>query len=113
MQELSFEEVNRMRQIVQNFDASRRPMTTTDLNNPPKEPYRFQKFPMMVYQGKQTAIVQSEDELQDALADGWSQEAPAATEVEAETLSPKYQMEVQQVQEKLAESRKRKAKEVA
>lgn len=38
-----------MRQIVQMNDAQRKPMQTIDLNNPPKEPYRFQKFPMIVY----------------------------------------------------------------
>ena len=72
---LSFEEVERMRQIVQMHDAQRKPMQTIDLNNPPKEPYRFQKFSMIVYDLSQpsTLIVRSE-ELQAALADGWSQQ---------------------------------------
>ena len=106
--ELSFEEVERMRQIVQMHDASRKPMTTTDLNNPPKEPYRFQKFPMVVYADNQTRIVRSEDELQSALGEGWSQDASSFNDKPEESLSAAYQMEAAQVQQKIEEASKRK-----
>ena len=38
---LTFEEVERMRLIVQMHDARRKPMQTIDLNNPSNEPSAF------------------------------------------------------------------------
>ena len=105
--ELSHAEIERMRQIVKDHDAARQPMKTIDLNNPPKEPYKFQKFPKMVYgDGNLTMLVHSEEELSEALADGYSEEAPVM-EVQPEALSPKYQAEADQIQERLEQSRRK------
>ncbi len=106
--ELSFEEVQRMRQIVQQFDAERQPMTTTDLNNPPKEPYRFQKFPMMVYSEGETLTVRSEEELAAAIDDGWSQQAPIVLKKREEALSATLQAEAAQTQKRIDELNTRK-----
>jgi hypothetical protein len=113
--ELSREEVERMRQIVQQHDAARKPMQTIDLNNPPKENYRYQKFPKMVYDLQKsepghlvTLIVNSETQLADAIDNGYSDEAPAFGEMPAEHLSAQYQNEANRVQEQLEQTRKRK-----
>jgi hypothetical protein len=42
-------EIARMRQLVLEHDSQAKKATIHDLNNPPKEQYRFQKFPMVVY----------------------------------------------------------------
>jgi hypothetical protein len=116
-QELTYEEIQRMRQIVQQFDAERKPMQTIDLNNPPKEPYRFQKFPKMVYDLTRskpghlvTATVRSEDELQAAIQDGWSEQAPAFGDGIEEHLSPSLQAEAERVQGQIEEARRRRGR---
>lgn len=112
--ELSHEEIARMRQIVQMHDASRKPMQTIDLNNPPREPYRYQKFPKMVYdlsksiQGKLvTRVVTSEPELAKAIESGYSEDAPTFGDAPEEHLSAQYQGEVEQLQSQLEQARKR------
>lgn len=112
--ELSHEEIARMRQIVQMHDAKRGPMQTIDLNNPPKEPYRFQKFPKMVYDlGKSfdghliTKIVRSESELSAALEAGYSEQAPAFGQMPEEHLSVALQREVHQAEQALEQAHKR------
>jgi hypothetical protein len=106
--ELSFEEVERMRQIVQMHDSQRQPMQTLDLNNPPKQPYKFQKFPMMVYSPDgQRILVKSEGQLQDALADGWSEQPQAIAEEVQQPLAAKYQTEAAQVQERIEQTNRR------
>lgn len=114
MAELSFEEIQRMRQIVQMHDAQRAPMQTIDLNNPPKEPYRFQKFPTMVYDHEHSSskkiinkAVYSQDELDAAVAEGWVNTPPSFSEEREESLSASYQMEVAQVQEKLEQTKRK------
>ena len=112
--ELSHEEVERMRQIVQQHDAARKPMRTIDLNNPPREPYRYQKFPKMVYDLASsrpghlvTKIVRSDNELALALEEGFSEDAPPFGSTPEEHLSASYQTEVAQLETRLAEARKR------
>jgi hypothetical protein len=103
---LSAGEIERMRQIVSQADSqNKNGIAPMDLNNPPKEPYRYQKFPMMVYNhGKSVAahdevkgvkvgnvitnetvhvpaklvstIVNNEKELEKALKAGWKAEPP-------------------------------------
>ncbi|HVH87682.1 MAG TPA: hypothetical protein VM912_13225 [Terriglobales bacterium] len=133
---LTPEEIERMRQIVQQHDSDRKPIQTVDLNNPPKQPYRFQKFPMMVYDLVNShpahdeerpsrngfgmdvfhvpakvisLMVQSEEQLQEALAAGWSEQAPDFSEERVEALSAAYQAEVEQVEERRRRGRPRKA----
>lgn len=120
MQELSHAELERMRQIVQQHDAQSKPMKTIDLNNPPKEPYIFQKFPKMVYDLEAstpghvvTRVVRSEDELADALADGFSKEAPTYGAMPEEELSPKYQAEADRVQEQIEATRRGRPRKTA
>ena len=116
MSELSHEEITRMRQIVQEHDARRQPMQTIDLNNPPKEFYRHQKFPMMVYDLQRSKpekisfrIVASEKELEMSLADGFSLEAPNFGELPEQTLTVEAQREVAQAEEKIATAKRRKS----
>lgn len=116
-QELSFEEIERMRQIVQAHDGERTPMKTIDLNNPPKEPYYFQRFPMMIYDLEASTptkiihrTIRSEAELEAALNEGWSQDAPAFGEEREEPLSAAYQAEAARVQEQIEESRRRRGR---
>lgn len=133
-QQLSESEVMHMRQILAQHDSQHKPMTTTDLNNPPKEQYRFQKFPMMVYDlnnsypsrdeqrpksnslGFETVhvpakvlakVIHSDEELQYVLANGWSEQAPAFNEEREEPLSAKYQNEASRVDAVIEEQRKR------
>lgn len=115
--ELSREEIERMRQIVKQHDAQHKPLQVFDLNNPPKQPYHFQKFPMMVYDLEQSqpghvvsAIVSSEQELQEAMASGWSNEAPAYGDAREESLSPAYQQEADEVQRRVEEARRRRGR---
>lgn len=126
-QQLTEVEVNQMRQILAQHDSQNKPMTTIDLNNPPKEPYRFQKFPMMVYDLEHShparseeqlqrnntllevhipakvvfATVGSEDELQSALQAGWSDKAPDFTAEEETPLSPRYAGEAARLDEQI------------
>ena len=99
-------EIERMRQIVNQHDSkNKNGMQVMDPNNPPKEPYKFQKFPMVLYNHKKceaaqeksvgvkvgnvvteqrvhvpakyhTLTVNSEGELAQALKRGWSEKAP-------------------------------------
>lgn len=116
-QELSFEEVTRMRQIVAQFDAARKPMTTVDLNNPPREPYKYQAFPKMVYDLNRsqpghliTLTVRSQAELASALEDGWNETAPAFGDEPEESLSPKYQAEAEQVQAQIEDLKRKRGR---
>ncbi len=110
MSEFTQEDIEKMRRMVQDHDAKHKGAPIIDLNNPPKEPYKFQKFPMMVYnhaqsepardkqtQGKNglelvhvpakrvSKVVKNEHELELALKAGWSEQAP---EFEAEADAP-------------------------
>jgi len=106
--ELSHAEIERMRQIVKDHDVSRQPMKTIDLNNPPKEPYKYQKFPKMVYgDGNLTMLVHSEEELAQAIDDGWDEQAPVGGIQQPPTLSPQYEAEANRLQEQLEQSRRK------
>ena len=104
--QLTQAEIEQMRRIVGLHDAqSKNTLKVMDPNNPPKEPYKYQKFPMTVYDHKKcapahektvgvkvghivteqtvhvpakhhTLIVYSEAELAKARKAGWSEEAP-------------------------------------
>jgi hypothetical protein len=135
--ELTALEIERMRQIVQEHDLQSKPVQTIDLNNPPKVPYRHQKFPMVVYDHERSypardetrtvvrgsmavqerihvaarissKLVHSEEELREARAEGWSELAPEFREEEQEPLSEGYQQEADQAQERIEETRRKR-----
>jgi len=126
-EQLSETEVANMRRILAQHDGQSKPMVITDLNNPPQKPYRFQKFPMIVYdlehshagysedqlQRNNTLLqvhfpakvvhttVHSEEELHQAIADGWSEKAPAFSEEREEYLKPAYANEAARADEQI------------
>lgn len=122
---LTATDVEKMRHLVAQHDSTSKKTTIHDLNNPPKEAYRFQKFPMTVYDLKNshpsrdedrakpngagretihiaakvvTRLVHSEKELVDSIEAGWSEEAPAFGAEPDSTLNPKYASEAGRVQ---------------
>ena len=97
MSQFTPEEVERMRKIVMEADQQK-PVETIDLNNPKPKPYRFQKFPKMIYalNASGTHLVRSEEELQDALESGeWTEEAPSELDQAEPYLSPALQREAE------------------
>ena len=101
MSEFSQEDIEKMRRMVQDHDAQHKGPAIVDLNNPPKAPYKFQKFPMMVYNHAQSKpardekrvgkngveivhvpaklarrTVNNEQELELARKTGWSEKPP-------------------------------------
>lgn len=114
-QEFSASEIKIARRIVAQADAqSKNKIQVMDPNNPPKERYVHQRFPMMVYDHREskpahdkteglkvgnivteqkvhvpaklvTKLVHTEAQLAQALAKGWSEEPPSfAVETEAD-----------------------------
>lgn len=113
-QELSYEEISRMRQILAQHDSERKPMQTIDLNNPLREPYHFQAFPKMVYDLENskpehlvTLTVRNKAELDSAVSYGWSETAPAFGDSPEDELSPKFQAEAERVQEQIEQVRRK------
>lgn len=106
---LSPAEIERLRQIVADHDRQHGPPKEFDLNRPPKEPYQYQEFPRMLYhhERRETRIVKSEYELALALEDGWRKEA-FLVEVPEPVLDVASQREVEEINEKLAQARKKK-----
>lgn len=126
--QLTVTEIEQMRRLVAQHDARpQNKIQVMDPNNPPKLPYTFQKFPLMVYdlehsyparQEEQTLrngareivhiaakvismLVQSEEQLQRAIEDGWSQNPPEFREAPEERLNASFAVEAERVQEKL------------
>lgn len=110
--QLTHEELERMRELVFAHDKQTQlGMKEFDLNKPAKEPYRFQKFPSMVYDlrtGKHK-IVYTEQQLEKAIAEKWSltPQAEIAPEPEPSNLDAETLAEVAAVD---AEARKPKKK---
>ena len=107
-QQLSEEQYEQMRILLAQHESERKPLIIVDLNNPPREPYRHQKFPMMVYDLEHstrekliTGLVHSEAELRHAIQDGWSEQAPEFREERIERLNPRLQAEADSVDEQL------------
>lgn len=136
--EITPSEAQNMREILARFDAQSKPVTTFDLNNPPRTQYRHQKFPMMVYDHSASypahdkdqvvirgsvpvqetvhvtakivsRLVHSEHDLREALGAGWSEEAPTFREVAQDEPTGKYQAEAERVQEQIETRRGRRA----
>jgi len=78
--QLTQEEIERMRQIVLQHDAASKPVKEFDLNNPPKEPYRHQEFPRLMYKGTGHALAHTKEDMEAALAAGWSKTPHEALE---------------------------------
>lgn len=78
--QLTHQEIERLRQIVIDHDKKNfGGMKEFDLNNPPQEPYRYQEFPRLLYRHgtDKTKVVRDQEQLEAALADGWSMDAVA------------------------------------
>ena len=82
-QTISFEDIERMRELVRVHDSQGSKMQEFDLNKPPQAPYRYQEFPRIVYHHAKQAMrkVFTTDELDQHLAGGYSIE-PFPSEVE-------------------------------
>ena len=91
--ELTIDEIERMREIVLQHDSKNPKMAQEfDLAKPPVPQYRYQEFPRMLYKpGGATKVVNSQDHMDDALADGWSKQPvfdQPFVEVEQESPEP-------------------------
>ena len=104
-EQFTHEEIARMRQIIAQHDSGSNPITTIDLNNPPRQPYKFQPFPKLVYQSNKALKVHTQIQLDEALAEGWSEDASLYHDVQDDSLKPAYQMEVERAEAQLAEAR--------
>lgn len=109
--DLTPQEIERMREIVLQHDRTSGKAKEFDLNNPPQEPRVYAEFPRMIYHhGKRIyKVVQNEQQLEEHLADGWNK-TPYAMDEPAPTvqLSPANAAEAEEVNKKLAELRKKK-----
>lgn len=132
---LSEQDIARMRQILLAHDAQKQ-VPIHDLNNPPRESYKFQKFPMMVYDLERShmayeeerakgngfgvemvhvpakiisRLVHDERQLQQVLSEGWSEQAPEFREEESEfaTGATKYSREAQRVDDQIEQARRK------
>jgi hypothetical protein len=106
-------QIEELRSAILRRDKNQAQSNLIDINNPPKQPYTFEKFPMAVYLHKKAApsrdeirqnrdqievvhipaklgekIVHNEDELQAALAQGYSEKAPTPGHLESEEQEP-------------------------
>ncbi|HXO85461.1 MAG TPA: hypothetical protein VN803_08040 [Gemmatimonadales bacterium] len=77
---MTIEDIERMRELVRAFDGQGSKIKEFDLNNPPQAPYRYQEFPRVVYHHAERTMtkVHSTDELDQHLATGYSVEPYAA-----------------------------------
>jgi hypothetical protein len=102
--ELTAQEIERMRAIVAQHDRGQR-AEEFDLNNPKTAPYRYQRFPKMIYSHakRDSRIVRSEDELQGFMELGWTDQPYPAEPTETVQLDAASAAEVEQVDRKLAE----------
>ena len=120
MPELSEVEIANMRRILAAHDSQQKPIQIIDLNNPPREVYKFQPFPKIVYNHNLShpatennparvmyRTVNNQQELDAHIEAGWSTDAPAYNEPQEEYLSAKYQGEADRVQAQIDEARRR------
>jgi hypothetical protein len=85
--QLSPEEIERMRQIVAQHDQQNKPgIKEFDLNDPPRVPYRHQEFPKTVYdhEGRRSFIVRNREDEKEALDSGLRLDPYPAEPVEVE-----------------------------
>lgn len=107
--QLTAAEIERLREIVLAHDKKNLGgMKEFDLNNPPKEPYRYQEYPRCIYhhESGRSKTVPHEAALTQALSEGWRLEPAPTSEPEAQPqLSAAEQAEVAAID---AEARKPK-----
>jgi hypothetical protein len=74
---LTPEQIEGMRSFLARHDARNRGKEF-DLNNPPKEPYRHQEYPTLVYNHRKRThkLVHNDKELKTALDAGWRKDPP-------------------------------------
>lgn len=111
-QELTAQEIERMRAIVAQHDRTNGKSEEFDLNNPKTPPYRYQRFPKMIYHHtkRENRIVRSEDELQGFSELGWV-DVPYPAEPQDQQpvqLDAVSAAEAAKVDEQLAQLRKQK-----
>lgn len=108
---LSPAEIEKFREALIQHDRSAKPF---DINNPPPQQYRHQEFPRLVYKhGSKKSpykVVNSDEELQAAIASGFRKDPPVEVHVEEEELSEELQQEVEAVNSQLADAREKQAK---
>lgn len=135
---LTHEQWEQLRSALLQHDEQTSKIQIHDLNNPPQQPYRFKKFPMMVYDHRNShpahdveeprafgvlelvhvpakiakRIVNSEAELEAALAEGFEQAPPPFSEGREESLSARYVAEANRVQEQINARKPRHRAEV-
>jgi hypothetical protein len=84
-QQFSAEQLEQMRAILAQHDgAQRNGIKEFDLNNPPKQPYVYQEFPRCLYHHAKniTRNAHSHEEVEAALAAGWSKQPLPAEELD-------------------------------
>ena len=123
-------EAEQLRSILQRYDNDHKPIAIHNLNDPPKTPYRYQKFPKMLYNHDESEpaheitksaivgssvieetvhvrakvvsmIVHNERDFEKAIADGWREDAPEFRDEPADTLSAAYKAEANRADEQL------------
>jgi hypothetical protein len=107
------EDIERMRAILAQHDgqAQRQGIREFDLNNPPKEPYKYQEFPKLVYhhEARTHKVVRSKAEEKAALDAGWLNE-PFPSEPPVDELDEEEAAEVARL-DKIARKKKKPAQE--
>ena len=109
-QQFSHEEIERMRAILAQHDQTNKTgIQEFDLNNPPKVPYTHQEFPKVVYHHakQQMRKAQNPEDLEAAIAAGWSREPfPAEGAVEEPELDETSAAEAAAADAKLRSKKK-------
>jgi hypothetical protein len=110
-------EIERMRAILAQHDqsAAGKGNNSFDLNKPPKQPYRHQEYPRVIYHknGKHKAV-KNATEFDAHLEDGWSDQpvgevAQAAPALDAESAREAKAIDAQLKKARTAEAKKKSA----
>jgi hypothetical protein len=112
MQNLTSEEIERMRAIVAQADeenGSPGMPKEFDLNNPPKVPYVHKEFPKMLYKDGRNCVVQNRAEMEGKLAQGWTRKPVADLIPEKEEdFDEETQAEIDELNAKLEKPKDKK-----
>lgn len=110
VQQFTPEQIAQMRALLAQHDQNAGPAKEFDLNRPPKQPYRHQEFPMVIYHASNPPKkVHDQDELESHLAYGWQAEPVVIEADPVPVLDPQSAAEAAQVDAALAAARRRKA----
>lgn len=112
---MTHSEAEFLRQLLAQHDStSHQPVQEFDLNKPPVPPYVHQQWPTLLYawddeyQRVKYLRALSQQELDDAVAKGWS-EAPISGPPEEAELDPAATAEAQALDDKIAAAKKAKS----